>query len=214
MHSAVGTIDTGDTTRAAWYHPRMEKSQPASNVRSDTGSCPSSHSTANKLARALWGVVWLFLFRPSPEIVHGWRRGLLRLFGARIGANVKVMPSVQCWAPWNLSVGDHTSISHGADLYAVDKIVVGSHVTISQRAFICTASHNIDHLNMPLVTAPVKIFDGAWICAEAYVHPGVTVGVDAVVGVRACAFKNVEPLQVVGGNPARVIRMRSFPATG
>lgn len=120
------------------------------------------------------------------------------------------MPSVQCWAPWNLQVGDHTSISQGVDLYAVDKITVGDHATISQRAFICTASHDIDHPNMPLVTGPVTVSDGAWICAEAYVHPSVTVGVDAVVGARAAVFKNVEPRQVVGGNPARFIRMRDI----
>lgn len=143
-------------------------------------------------------------------MMRGWRCCLLRLFGARIGAGVKVMPSVHCWAPWNLTVGDHTSISHGADLYAVDKIEIGSHATISQRAFICTASHDSDHPNMPLVTSPVKICDGVWICAEAYVHPGVTVGVDAVVAVRAVVLKNVEPLHVVGGNPAKLIRMREI----
>jgi putative colanic acid biosynthesis acetyltransferase WcaF len=146
--------------------------------------------------------------------MHGWRRLILRLFGARIGAGVKVMPTMQCWAPWNLSVGNHATISHGVDLYAVDKIEIASNVTISQRAFICTASHDIDHPNMPLVTAPVKICDGAWICAESYVHPGVTVGVDAVVGVRAVVFKNVETRQVVGGNPAKLIRLRNIPAGG
>ena len=158
----------------------------------------------------LWRTVWLIFFRPTPEVLHRWRCVILRLLGAEIGRGVKVMPSVQCWAPWNLAIGDHTSISHGVDLYAVDKITIGSHATVSQRVFICTASHNIDHPNMPLVTAPVTICDGAWLCAESYVHPGVTVGLDAVVGVRAVVLKNVEPRHVVGGHPARFIRMRDI----
>lgn len=181
---------------------------PVSLIRSDQASCPSAHGFGNKAARILWGLVWTLLVRPTPSFCHGWRIFWYRRFGANIGAGVKLMPSVQCWAPWNLTIGDHTSVSHGVDLYAVDKIKLGDHVTISQRAFICTASHDIDHQNMPLVTAPVIISDGVWICAEAYVHPGVTVGVDAVVGARAALFNDVEPRQVVGGNPARVIRMR------
>jgi putative colanic acid biosynthesis acetyltransferase WcaF len=192
----------------------MEEHSPASQVRSDIQSCPSPHSLSNKLGRLLWSACRTLLFRATPDFMHGWRRLILRLFGARIGAGVKVMPTMQCWAPWNLSVGNHSTISHGVDLYAVDKIQIASNVTISQRAFICTASHDIDHPNMPLVTAPVKICDGAWICAEAYVHPGVTVGVDAVVGVRAVVFKNVETRQVVGGNPAKLIRLRNIPAGG
>lgn len=179
-------------------------------VRSDAQSCPSPHSAGNKAARICWRVVWLIFFRTSPELFHAWRRFLLVVFGAKIGRGVKVMPSVHCWAPWNLAIGDHTSISHGVDLYAVDKIEIGSHVTISQRAFICTASHDIDHANMPLVTAPVTICDGAWICAEVYVHPGVTVGVDAVAGVRSVVFHDVPARQVVGGNPARMVRMRKI----
>jgi putative colanic acid biosynthesis acetyltransferase WcaF len=177
-------------------------------VRTDRTACPSSHSRANKAARLLWQTVWLLLFRPAPWFWHAPRRALLRLFGAKIGHNVQIMPSVRVWAPWNLSLGDCATISHGVDLYNVDRIEIGAHATISQRAFLCTATHEIDHPNMPLKTAPIRIGAGAWICAEAYVHPGVSVGVDAVVGVRAVALHDVPPGQVVGGNPARVLRER------
>ncbi len=187
----------------------MSDAMPVSRIRSDRTSCPSSHGFANKVARALWGIVWMFLIRPTPSPCHGWRIFWYRLFGANIGRGVKIMPSVQCWAPWQVRIGDHSSVSHGVDLYAVDRIEIGAHATVSQRAFICTASHDIDHPNMPLVTAPVHIHDGAWICAEAYVHPGVTVGVDAVVGVRSVVLKDVESANVVSGHPAVFIRMRN-----
>jgi len=135
---------------------------------------------------------------------------LLRLFGAKIGRGVQVMPSVKIWAPWNLTIGDFSTVSHGVDLYSVDRIEIGSHATVSQRAFLCTAGHEIDHPHMPLMTAPIKISDGAWVCAEVFVAPGVTVGVDAVAGVRSVVLKAVPDRQVVGGNPARVIRERKI----
>ncbi|NCD23194.1 MAG: putative colanic acid biosynthesis acetyltransferase [Spartobacteria bacterium] len=177
-------------------------------MRTDRAACPSSHSAANKLARLAWQLAWLLLFRPSPWFWHAPRRALLRLFGAKVGKKVQIMPSVQIWAPWNLALGEYSTVSHGVDLYAVDRIEIGAHATISQRAFLCTATHEIDHPHMPLKTAPIRIGDGVWICAEAYVHPGVLVGVDAVVGVRAVALHDVPPGQVVGGNPARGLRER------
>jgi putative colanic acid biosynthesis acetyltransferase WcaF len=160
------------------------------------------------MMRLLWQLVRLLLFRPSPWFCHAPRRGLLRLFGAKIGRGVQVMPSVQIWAPWNLTLGDFSTVSHGVDLYCVDKIEIGTYATVSQRAFLCTASHEIDHPNMPLITAPIKISDGAWVCAEAYIHPGVTVGTDSVVGVRSVVLHDVPDRQVVGGNPAKIIQER------
>ncbi len=163
---------------------------------------------ANKLGRVLWQVVWLLLFRPSPWFWQAPRRLLLRLFGARLGKGVQVMPSVKIWAPWNLELGDCATVSHGVDLYCVDRVVIGAHATVSQRAFVCTASHDVQHPNMPLVTASVRIGDGAWVAAEAYVHPGVTIGTDAVAGVRAVVLKDVPERHIVGGNPARQIGER------
>lgn len=181
-----------------------------SRVRTDRAACPSPHSAANKLGRLLWQAAWRVLFRPVPWFWHAPRRGLLRLFGARVGRGVQIMPSVRIWAPWNLALGDHATVSHGVDLYSVDRIEIGPHATLSQRAFVCTATHDIDHPHMPLRTAPVAIGAGAWICAEAYLHPGVTVGVDAVAGVRAVVLHDVPPGHVVGGNPARFLRERKI----
>jgi putative colanic acid biosynthesis acetyltransferase WcaF len=180
----------------------------ASRIQVDRAACPSPHSAANKAARLLWQLAWLLLFRPMPWFWHAPRRALLRLFGAHVGKGAQIMSSVRIWAPWNLTLGDHATISHGVDLYDVDRIEIGAHATVSQRAFLCTATHDIDHPNMPLVTAPVKIGAGAWVCAEAYVHPGVTIGIDAVVGVRAVVLHDVMPGQVVGGSPAKLLRMR------
>lgn len=181
-----------------------------SRVRVNREVCPSPHSRANQAARLLWQLAWMILFRPSPWFWHGGRRALLRLFGARVGKGAQIMPSARIWAPWNLTLGECATVSHGVDLYTVDRIAVGAHATISQRAFICTASHNVHHRHMPLTTAPVRIGDGAWVGAEAYVHPGITVGTDAVVGVRSVVLHDVPARQIVGGHPARSIGTRQF----
>lgn len=109
---------------------------------------------------------------------------------------------------------DHATVSHGVDLYNVAPITIGCNATVSQRAFLCTATHDIDHPNMPLKTAPIDVADGAWICAEAFIHPGVSIGVDAVVGARAVALRDVGARHVVAGNPARYVRERRVEGAG
>jgi putative colanic acid biosynthesis acetyltransferase WcaF len=169
---------------------------------------PSSHSLANRGARLLWSVVWLLLFRPSPKLLYGWRRALLRLFGAQLGRGVHVHASVRVWAPWNLEMGDFSWLGPFVDCYCVDRIRLGRYVSVSQYSFLCTASHDIDSPDMRLTTAPIELADHVWIAADAFVGPGVTVAAGAVVGARTSAFKDVPAWTVVVGNPARPLRIR------
>jgi putative colanic acid biosynthesis acetyltransferase WcaF len=185
-----------------------------SQVRVDAKACPSPHSFWNKGLRQVWGLCWLIFFRPSIWFWHAPRRMLLRLFGARVGRGVKIMPSVHIWAPWNLTLGDYASVAAGVDLYNPARIEIGAHATLSKRAFLCTATHEVDHRNMPLKSAPVCVRDGAWVCAEVYVHPGVTIGADAVAGVRSVVLRDVSPGDVVGGNPAVFLRKRNLHPEG
>jgi putative colanic acid biosynthesis acetyltransferase WcaF len=166
------------------------------------------HSMINKVGRILWGTIWLFLYRPSPRIAHGWRRMLLRLFGAKIGTAAHPYPSAKVWAPWNLEMGNHSCLGDHTDFYCVDKIVIGHHSTVSHYSFLCTASHDYQDPSMPLITSRIIIGEHAWIAADVFVGPGVTIGDGAVVGARSSIFRDVEPWTVVAGNPARVIRKR------
>jgi putative colanic acid biosynthesis acetyltransferase WcaF len=134
---------------------------------------------------------------------------LLRAFGARIGRAVVVHPSSRIWAPWNLEMGDYSCLGPGVDCYTVSLIRIGSYATVSQYSFLCAASHDIDSPDMKLMTAPIVLDDHVWVAADAFVGPGVTVQEGAVVGARASVFKDVPPWTVVGGNPARALRLRS-----
>lgn len=165
-------------------------------------------STGNKLMRLLWRTVWVLLFRPSPRMFHGWRRFLLKLFGAQLGNGTFVYPSVQIWAPWNLQMGDHSCLSHFVDCYCVDKVVLGRYATVSQYSHLCTASHDYNKADMPLVTAPIAIGDYGWVTADVFVGPGVTVGVGAVVAARSTVTRDVPPWTVVAGAPAKPIGLR------
>ena len=158
----------------------------------------------------LWGGVWLLFYRPSPKPLHFWRRFLLRLFGARIGSHAHPHASARIWAPWNLEMGDYSCLSHYVDCYCVALIKIGAHATVSQYSYLCTASHEIEAADMPLVTASIQIGEGAWIAADVFVGPGVKIGEGAVVGVRSTVLKDVEPWTVVAGNPAQFIKRREL----
>ncbi len=163
----------------------------------------------NKIARIVWNITYYILFRPfALPIFNKWRIYILRLFGAKIGNGCQIKASAKFWAPWNLVLKDFVAIGQGANLYSVSDIIIGNKVTISQRAYICTASHDITTINKPLIKKNIYINNYSWIAAEAFIGPGVTIGEGAVVGARAAVFKDVEPWCVVGGNPAVFLKKR------
>lgn len=163
----------------------------------------------NRVARLIWGVVWALLFRPFVgRPFRYWRVFLLRCFGAKIGKRCSIYTNVRVWAPWNLTLGPATVIDRNVYLYTVSPITIGAQVFVSDGAFLCTASHDITRLDRPLTHLPITIHDGAWICAQAFVGPGVTVGEGAIVAARAVVTRDVPPWAIVAGNPARIVGWR------
>ena len=165
-------------------------------------------SWQNRLGRAAWRLVYWTLFRLSPSPMCGWRRLLLRCFGAKMGVGTVVHNSVKIWAPWNLEMADDSCLAFGVDCYSADKVYLGKHVTVSQYAFLCTASHDLSDPDRALVTAPIRLEEMSWVFARAFIGPGVTLGQGAVAAACAVVVKNVEPWTIVGGNPAKVIKKR------
>ena len=160
----------------------------------------------HKLARLVWGVVWLLLYRPSPTVLHGWRRLLLRLFGAQVEAGAHPYPSASIWAPWNLRMGRRSCLGPGAICYNVAPVTIEAGAVVSQHAYLCTASHLVGDPEFTLVGAPITVAPAAWVAAGAFVGPGVTIGKGSVVGARAVVMKDVTEGLVVIGNPARPAR--------
>ena len=167
-------------------------------------------SLRNKLGRALWHVVWLLLYRPTPRVWHAWRCLLLQAFGAKLGNAVHPYPTARVWAPWNLEMGAHSCLSEYVDCYCVAKIVIGAHAIVSQYSFLCTASHDYRDPAMPLVTAPITIGEHAWITADVFVAPGVSIGDGAVISARSSVFSDVDSWTVAAGNPAKAVKKREL----
>ena len=159
------------------------------------------------LLRVLWGCTAPF-FRFSPRICFGWRSFLLRLFGAKVGRETHVYNTAIICMPWNFEIGDQSSVGEYAYIYNLGRITIGTRTTISQRAHLCAGTHDFTDPELPLLKPPSVVKDQAWICADAFVGPGVTVGEGAIVGARAVVVKDVEPWVIVAGNPAKAIKKR------
>lgn len=165
----------------------------------------------HQLIRLLWTLVWTIGARWLPRSLgSGWKRLLLRMFGAKISSTAVVYSSAKIYYPANLEMDDYACLASNVDCYNVAEINLGKFVTASQGAFLCTASHDITSACHELITAPIIIESQAWIGADAFVGMGVTIGEGAVVGARAAVFKDVEPWAVVGGNPAKFIKKREI----
>ncbi len=110
--------------------------------------------------------------------------------------------------PWHLEAGDESAIGEHVFIYNLGRVTLGSRVTISHRAHLCAGTHDHTKPDFPLLRPPIVIGSDAWICADAFVGPGVTVGEGAIVGARAVAMKDVKPRSIVVGNPARESKKR------
>ncbi len=169
-------------------------------------------TTSDRVSRLAWTVTWALLARWTPVPLHGWRRLLLRIFGARIGADAVIYPSARVWAPWNLVMHSGSCLAEGADCYNVATVTIGTGAIVSQRAYLCTAGHDLHRSDFPLIAGPISIGAGAWVAAEAFVGPGVTIGERGVAAARAVVVHSVGPDEIVASNPAKVIGRRKREA--
>ncbi len=177
----------------------------------DLSKYSNSLSRGHQIKRLIWGICWSLLAGWMPRSVGcGWKRLLLRMFGAKMSNTAVVYSSTRIYAPWNLEMGDHSCLADDVDCYNVDKVKIGDNTTISQKSYLCTASHDISKPNLPLITAPITIEDQVWVGADAFIGMGVTIGQGAVVGARASVYKDVQAWTVVGGNPAKFIKERKI----
>ena len=146
----------------------------------------SGNRAAKKWAgRELRGrVLWDFahpLFAWSPRPLWAWRRFLLRMFGATIGSGVHIYPSVRIAVPWNLRIGNDVGIGYWVILYSLGPIIVGERATISQGVHLCAGTHDYVNPQLPLLKKSIQIGSEAWICADAFVGPGVKIGARTIV---------------------------------
>lgn len=156
----------------------------------------------------LWWLVQATLFACSPQFMYGWRRFLLRAFGAEIGKNVLLRPSVKTTYPWKLRIGDYAWVGDDVVLYTLGEIVIGNHAVVSQKSYLCTGSHDYHAVAFDIYAKPICIEDEAWVSTDVFVAPGVTIGAGAVIGARSTVLENMPAAMVCVGYPAKPIKNR------
>lgn len=157
----------------------------------------------------LWWIVQASLFAWSPQVLYGWRRFLLRLFGARVGRGAIIRPSVKVTYPWKLSLGDHAWIGDDVVLYTLGEISIGPNAVISQKSYLCTGGHDYTRSTFDIYSMRIFVDAEAWIATDVFVAPGITIGHGAVVGARSSVFNNIPAGMVARGSPAKVVGPRS-----
>jgi putative colanic acid biosynthesis acetyltransferase WcaF len=134
---------------------------------------------------------------------------LLQAFGANVDKTAKVYPWVKVWYPRNLEMREYACLGPSVACYSMDRVFLGPYALVSQGAYLCGGTHNVDDEDFQLQAHPIKIEANAWIAAQAFVGPGVTVGEGAVLGARGVTVKDLEAWTIYAGNPARRIRRRA-----
>ena len=188
---------------------RLSEADPA--VRPKSERTPT-FSFANRAGRVLWNIAWTVLCRFSPRPLHPWRALVLRCFGARLGRRCHIYPGARIWAPWNLRCGADAAIADGAIIYNQAMVTLGEGAVVSQGAHLCTGTHDYESPRFELMAFPITVHSRAWICAQAFIHPDVTIGEGTVIGARAVVTRDMPPWMVCAGHPCVPIKPRRLGA--
>ena len=170
---------------------------------------PKNFRGRNAFIVQLWWLVQGTLFKMSPQFLYGFRRFLLRLFGAKIGKKVILRPTVTVTYPWKVSIGDYSWIGDDVVLYSLGEIKIGKNVVVSQRSYLCTGSHDFLQPNFPIFAKKIIIEDESWLATDVFVAPGIQIGKETVVGSRSSVYKDLPEGYICYGNPAKPIKKRS-----
>lgn len=168
----------------------------------------SSFRGRNVFIVQLWWFVQSTLFAWSPQVLYGWRRFLLRCFGAEIGNGVLVRPSAQVTYPWNVTIGDYSWIGDDVVLYSLGKIRIGANSVVSQRSYLCTGSHDYQTETFDIYAETIVVEDEVWLATDVFVAPGITISKGSVIGSRSSVYHDMPPGMICVGSPAKPIKPR------
>jgi putative colanic acid biosynthesis acetyltransferase WcaF len=161
----------------------------------------------SRMVEALWLLIGAPVVSSRVMVSARVRSAILRLFGAKIGLNMYMKPGVKVKFPWYLTVGDHCWIGEDVWIDNLTQVSIGSHVCVSQGAYLCTGNHDWSKPNLKLFTSPIVLERGCWVGAKTVVGPGVTVREGAVLTAGSVATKDLEEFGIYSGNPA-ILRKR------
>lgn len=175
--------------------------------------CTTPWKRGELLRQRLWALTQATFFRFSPPRAHGFRARLLRLFGADIPnpKQVVIFSTARVFFPWKLRLEPRAMVGRGVNLYNLAPIVLRRGANLSQGVHLCAGSHDYRRWSMPLTTAGIEVGENAWLAAEVFVGPGVTIGELAVVGARSVVLHDQPRQMVCAGHPCKPLRTRPLP---
>jgi putative colanic acid biosynthesis acetyltransferase WcaF len=169
----------------------------------DQFNLPENFRGKNGLIVQLWRTTYSLLYKPSPQIMYGWRRFLLRMFGAKIGKKVILRPSSQITYPWKLEIDDYSWVGDDVVLYNLGNIKIGSNTIISQKSYLCSGSHDYNSISFDILKKPIIIGNSCWIATDVFVAPGVEITDGVIVGARSSVFNSILEKGIYKGNPLK-----------
>jgi putative colanic acid biosynthesis acetyltransferase WcaF len=155
-----------------------------------------------------WWICDALFFKLSPQVFYGWRRWILRRFGATIGKRVLIRSSATITYPWRVSIGDYSWIGDEVVLYSLGKIEIGTNVVVSQRSYLCAGDHDSKRRDFYIRARPIKVSDQAWIATDVFIGPDVRIGYGSLIGARSSVFSDMPSGKICFGSPCRPIKDR------
>lgn len=162
----------------------------------------------NPIKRFLWYFINIIFFKNAWNPCNAIKISLLKLFGAQVGFNVIIKPSVNIKYPWNLSIGNNVWIGENVWIDNIANVRVGNNVCISQGAMLLCGNHNYKKKTFDLIIGDIHLKDGSWVGAQTTVCPNVTLHENSILTVGSIAIHDLEPNGIYQGNPAKKIRTR------
>lgn len=165
----------------------------------------------SRMVEAVWHLCKCLLFLTPLPVPSLFKCQVLRLFGARVGKGVVIKPQVKIHFPWKLTVGDFAWLGEEVFILNFEPVTIGAHCCISQRAFLCGGSHDYRQPEMPYRNGPIRVGDGAWVGAQVFVAPGITIGSEAVITAGSVVTRDVPARMVCTGYPCLPLKKRWPP---
>jgi putative colanic acid biosynthesis acetyltransferase WcaF len=169
---------------------------------------PPNFRGRNAVIVQFWWIIQASLFAWSPQFAYKWRNFLLRCFGAKVGESVIIRQSAKITYPWKLTIGDNSWVGDNVVLYTLGNITIGKNVVVSQRSYLCAASHDYQKETFDIYAQPIFIEDEAWLATDVFVAPGIRIGKGTVIAARSSVYKDMPAGTICMGNPAKPIKNR------
>lgn len=156
----------------------------------------------------IWQYVWFLFCMWTPKPFNAWRLFWLRLFGAKLFGKPFVHPLALVHVPWLLIMHDRSALGERATVYSLGEVELKARSTVAQEAYLCAATHRFDDANLALTVGKITIGEDAFVCARAFIMPGIEIGAGTVIGAGSVVTKDVSDWTIAAGNPCKPIKPR------